>query len=88
MKYGVIVRPEAENDLKEAFSWYEDKRVGLGHNFLLQVNAGLNFIMRNPEIHRLRRSVSARKKGYLLSFQIRRKIFPVLLKMIGCLRNM
>jgi plasmid stabilization system protein ParE len=51
MKYSVIVRPEAEDDLKEAFSWYEDKRVGLGHDFLLQVNAGLNFIMRNPEIH-------------------------------------
>jgi len=25
MKYRTIVRPEAENDLKEAFSWYEDK---------------------------------------------------------------
>jgi len=46
MKYSVIVRPEAEDDLKEAFSWYEDKRVGLGHDFLLQVNAGLNFIIR------------------------------------------
>ncbi len=29
MNYRVIVRPEAENDLKEAFSWYEDKRQGL-----------------------------------------------------------
>ena len=42
--------PEAENDLKETFSWYEDKRVGLGHDFLLQVDAGLRFIERNPEI--------------------------------------
>jgi len=30
MKYRVIVRPEAEDDLKEAYSWYEDKRTGLG----------------------------------------------------------
>jgi len=51
VKYRVIVRPEAEDDLKGAFSWYEDNRVGLGYDFLLQVNAGLNFIMRNPEIH-------------------------------------
>lgn len=51
MKYRVIVRPEVEDDLKGAFFWYEDKRVGLGHDFLLQVNAGLNFIMRNPVIH-------------------------------------
>ncbi|GBD98613.1 plasmid stabilization system protein [bacterium BMS3Abin07] len=43
MKYKVIVRPEAEDDLKEAFSWYEDKRKGLGYDFL--------FVNRNPEIH-------------------------------------
>ena len=51
MKYRVIVSPEAENDLKEAFSWYEDNRTGLGYDFLLQVDAGINFINRNPEIH-------------------------------------
>ena len=44
MNYRVIIRPEAENDLKEAFLWYEDKRLGLGYDFLLQVNAGLKFI--------------------------------------------
>ena len=51
MKYRVIVRPEAEHDLKQAFSWYEDKRIGLGYDFLLQVDAGINFISRNPKIH-------------------------------------
>lgn len=51
MKYRVIVRPEAEDDLMEAYSWYEDKRIGLGYDFLLQVDAGLNFIARNPAIH-------------------------------------
>ena len=51
MKYKIIIRPEAEYDLKETFSWYEDKRKGLGHVFLLQVDAGLRFIERNPEIH-------------------------------------
>jgi len=51
MKYKVIVRPEAEDDLKATFSWYEDKRIGLGYDFLLQVDAGINFINRNPEIH-------------------------------------
>ena len=51
MKYKVIIRLEAENDLKEAFSWYEDKRKGLGYDFLLQVDAGIRFIGRTPEIH-------------------------------------
>ena len=51
MKYRVIVRPEAEDDLREAYSWYEGKRTGLGYDFLLQVDAALNFITRNPTIH-------------------------------------
>jgi len=51
VKYSVIVRPEAEDDLREVFSWYEDSRIGLGYDFLLQVDAGINFIKRNPEIH-------------------------------------
>jgi plasmid stabilization system protein ParE len=49
MKYRVLIRPEAEIDLKYAFSWYEDKRPGLGHDFLLQIEAGLRYIERNPE---------------------------------------
>ncbi len=51
MKWEVIVRPEAEDDLKEAFSWYEDRRAGLGYDFLLQVDAAISFITRDPEIH-------------------------------------
>ncbi len=53
MKYKIIIRPEAENDLREAFSWYEDRRLGLGYDFLLQVDAGMRFIERNPEVHPL-----------------------------------
>lgn len=51
MKYRIIIRPESEKDLLEAFSWYEDKRYGLGHDFLLQFEAGLSFIQRNPKIY-------------------------------------
>ncbi|MEK6580767.1 MAG: type II toxin-antitoxin system RelE/ParE family toxin [Nitrospirota bacterium] len=51
MKYEVIIRPEAEDDLNKAFLWYEDKRRGLGYDFLLQVDAGIRFIERNPEVH-------------------------------------
>lgn len=48
MKYKVIIRPEAEMDLKEIFSWYEDRREGLGHDFLLQIDAGFKLLERNP----------------------------------------
>jgi toxin ParE1/3/4 len=51
MEYRIIIKPEAEVDLADAFSWYEDKRQGLGYDFLLQVEAGLKFVERSPEIH-------------------------------------
>lgn len=37
MKHRVTIRPEAENDLKEAFSWYEDKKQGLGMTFFYRL---------------------------------------------------
>jgi toxin ParE1/3/4 len=36
MKYRIIIRPEAEVDLADAFSWYEDKRQGLGTILILE----------------------------------------------------
>jgi len=47
MKCKLIVRPEAEDDLSEAFMWYESRREGLGFDFLLQVDAGFRFIERD-----------------------------------------
>jgi hypothetical protein len=35
MKLQIFIRPEAEADLAEAFSWYEDHRQGLGYDFLM-----------------------------------------------------
>src|SRR3989338_6799167 len=46
MEYKIIIRPEAEKDLTEAFVWYEMNRRGLGLDFLLQVDAGLRFVAR------------------------------------------
>jgi len=53
MKYAIVIRPEAEDDLKNAYAWYEDKRKGLGHEFLLQVDAGFNFLLKNPTISKI-----------------------------------
>jgi len=50
MTYKLIIRPEAERDLAEIFAWYENRRKGLGYDFLLQVEAGFNFIEKNPKI--------------------------------------
>ncbi len=49
MKYEIIIRPEAESDLHDAFNWYEERVKGLGANFLLNVEAAIELILRTPE---------------------------------------
>ena len=66
MKYDLIIRPEAEADLAGAFSWYEDKRQGLGYDFLLQIEAGLKHIERVPEAHAI--SYKETRKHFIKRF--------------------
>jgi hypothetical protein len=35
----LIIAPEVEQDLAEAYAWYEARRVGLGEEFLSCVDA-------------------------------------------------
>jgi toxin ParE1/3/4 len=51
MTRDIVIRPEAEADLAEAFAWYENRCPGLGSEFLLCVDAALNAMQRNPEMH-------------------------------------
>ncbi|MGA9335070.1 MAG: type II toxin-antitoxin system RelE/ParE family toxin [Rudaea sp.] len=44
MTVALRVRPEAEADIQEAATWYEEQRAGLGHEFLdevLRIFAGI-----------------------------------------------
>ena len=47
----VIIRPEAELDIKDAYEWYEAQRKGLGENFLLCFEEGLSRVSRNPDAY-------------------------------------
>jgi toxin ParE1/3/4 len=51
MAHDLIIRPEAEAELAEAFNWYEGKVQGLGSEFLNSVEAALLEIRRNPDLH-------------------------------------
>ncbi len=46
--YKLIIKPFAEEDAKDAANWYNEKREGLGNEFLLALEAALNAIQRNP----------------------------------------
>ncbi len=47
----VIILPEAEGDLAQAYQWYEKQVDGLGSEFLLCVDACIRSIARSPKIH-------------------------------------
>jgi toxin ParE1/3/4 len=49
----LIIRPEAEAELGEAFEWHESRVQGLGSEFLLAIDATLAAILRNPLQHPL-----------------------------------
>ena len=51
MAANLVVAPEAEQDLDEAYAWYEERRFGLGEEFLSSIDACVQFICRNPEIY-------------------------------------
>lgn len=48
----LIVRPEAEEDIISAYSWYESQRVGLGDEFLYKIEDSFGIIKQNPNICR------------------------------------
>ena len=47
----LIVAPEVEGDLAEAYAWYERQRAGLGEDFLSCVDSCIQAIQRTPEMH-------------------------------------
>jgi len=47
----VLLLPEAEREVEEAFGWYERQRRGLGFEFLLAFDAVVEGLRRLPEGH-------------------------------------
>jgi plasmid stabilization system protein ParE len=61
----LLVRPEAEADVAEAFAWYEERRSGLGQEFLEEVERCFERIRELPESYvriygRYRRALTRR----------------------------
>jgi plasmid stabilization system protein ParE len=47
----LLIRPEAEADLTDAYRWYENKDEGLGAEFLRSVEASLAALLKNPDAY-------------------------------------
>jgi plasmid stabilization system protein ParE len=68
----IIIQPEAEGDLSEAFKWYEGRHVGLGNEFLEQAGVAFERIAEAPlrprSRHRGTRRVWLRRFPYVVLY--------------------
>jgi len=71
LKWRVIIRPNAEADLRDAWQWYESQRAGLGNEFVAEISAAVRALETNPE----RRPFYYREFRRLLTHRFPYKVF-------------
>lgn len=71
MSWTVIIRPNAEADLRDARLWYESQRAGLGDELLIEIRAAIRLLETDPE----RRPFYYRNFRRLLAHRFPYKIF-------------
>lgn len=78
----LVLRREAETDLLEAFRWYESKRIGLGDEFMREVDAVFARVVDVPSsfpvVYRGLRRVVLKRFPYLVYFQHEEDVVQVL----------
>lgn len=50
MTFQVSIRPEAETDINDAYTWLEEQKIGLGKDFILCVDASIQSIIKTPHL--------------------------------------
>jgi len=82
MTWRLIVRPEAERDLSEAYEWYEAQVPGLGAQFVEEFERTLESIQQFPEkqaaIYRDVRRALTHRFPYLVFYVIHEDTISVL----------
>jgi plasmid stabilization system protein ParE len=73
MAVELVLAPETELDIAEAYAWYEGRRVGLGEEFLSSVDACIARIGRRPEmfpiVHETYRRSLVRRFPYAVFYE-------------------
>ena len=72
--YSVIIQPEAEQDLDEAYAYLEGQKTGLGFQLLADITEILELLENNPllfqKIYHENRRAIVRRFGYNIIYQI------------------
>ena len=71
MSYRVIIRPAAEADLQQAKQYYDERRPGLGEEFISAMRQAMHSLQENPE----RRAFYYREFRRLLTRRFPYKVF-------------
>ena len=65
MKYSIVFNQNVEADLADSYDYYEIQLPGLGSEFLLSVEAGINAISRDPlhfqKVHKNKRKMNLKR---------------------------
>ena len=73
MSLAVVFRRTARREFDEAALWYEERRPGLGLEFVSEINCSVYLLAENPErfpiMHRDVRCVRARRFPYSVFFR-------------------
>ncbi len=82
MKRPVLISPEAEADIEEAYRWYEEKLGGLGADFLICLEDGMELIRTNPEmypvVYRNIRRLLIRRFPYAIFYIVSENLITIL----------
>ncbi|HKP36806.1 MAG TPA: hypothetical protein VJT71_08100 [Pyrinomonadaceae bacterium] len=70
MRWQVVARPEAEDDIIEAAEWYDTQRTGLGDEFIEDILSVLSALETNPLLHCRRHPIKNIRWRYPNDFRI------------------
>ena len=81
MTLPVVWLPEADAELREARSWYNNVRVQLGERFALAIEATVESITKNPLqfpiVHRGLRRAGVRRFPYGVFFEVQESLIVI-----------
>lgn len=82
MSLKIKVKPEAEEDITDAFLWYEEQSPGLGKRFLEDIDTKFSFLETSPFsssiLYKNTRRLLLKRFPYSLFYQIEEKQIVVL----------
>jgi plasmid stabilization system protein ParE len=82
MTLPVVFQRAARRELDEAALWYEDRRAGLGSQFVLEMDHAIELLLENPQrfpvIHHDIRCARARRFPYSVFFRVEARRIVVL----------